>query len=143
MEDFYRKTREVGLEIRSLCEKSMLFDMDHVIQENEIKYLTRVEAVMDLSYFFYEYYVLGKEERVENMNHMLDSMMITDDSDLTDILIYHHAYLFLEMMSNTSLYQDLIERMVYLGGFYEEYHTHKKQFEEFELMEYMEELNIK
>ena len=142
MEDFYQKTKIVGEEIRRLCENLMLFDMDHVIQENEIKFLTKMETVMDLSYFFYEYFILGKEERVSHMNHILDSQHITDDSDMNDILIYHHAYLFLEMMSNTSNYQELIEMLVYLGRYYEEYHHHKKEFEEFELMKSMEELNI-
>lgn len=143
MEDFYQKTKIVGLEIRELCEKLMLFDMEHPIQENEIKFLTKMEAVMDLSYFFHEYYILGKEERVSQMNLILDSQQITDDSDIIDILIYHHAYLFLEIMSNSTNYQELIEMLVYLGRYYEEYHLHKKEFEEFELMESMEELNIK
>lgn len=142
MEDFYQKTKIVGEEIRRLCENLMLFDMDHPIHENEIKFLTKMEAVMDLSYFFYEYFILGKEERVSQMNHILDSQQITDDSDMIDILIYHHAYLFLEIMSNTSNYQELIEMLVYLGRYYEEYHLHKKEFEEFELMKSMEELNI-
>lgn len=142
MEDFYQKTNIVGEEIRRLCVNLMLFDMNHPIHENEIKFLTKMEAVMDLSYFFHEHFVLGKEERVSQMNLILDSQQITDDSDMIDILIYHHAYLFLEIMSNVSSYQELIEKMVYLGGYYEEYHLHKKEFEEFELMESMKELNI-
>ncbi len=129
--------------IRELCERLMLFEMDHPIMIHEVEYLTKVEAVMDLSYILYQYFSLGKEGIVENMNHLLDSQMITDDSDMNDVIIYHHAFLFLELNSNTSLYQGLIEEMIYLGGFYDEYNRHKKEFDEIEFMNSLQELKIK
>jgi hypothetical protein len=143
MEGFYHRIKRVGEGIRELCERLMLFEMDHPIFIHEVDYLTKNDAVMDLSYILYQYFVLNKEGIIENMNHILDSQMITDDSDMNDVVIYHHAFLFLELNSNTSLYQGLIEEMVYLGGFYEEYDQHKKEFEEFELMNSFGGMNIK
>ena len=143
MEEFYQKIRIVGYHIGELCERFNIFEMDHPFMVHEIEYLKSMDSVMDLSYIVYQYFELGKEGIIENMNHVLDSQMITDDSDMNDIAIYHHAYIFLELNSNTSLYQGIIEEMNYLGKFYEDYFTHKKEFEEMDLIHNMQELNMK
>ncbi len=104
-------------------------DTEYLMNPNELKEYMKMENLMDLSYFFFQYYSLGEHSILQQMEDILDRQLVTDDSDIEDVIIYHHAYYFLHFTQMPEYYEELIEKLCQMGSNYVSYIQSKEEFD--------------
>jgi hypothetical protein len=115
--------------LRELCRRRDGFDFDYLMDEDDLKHFLKMENLMDLSFFFYQFYSTNDHSILQQMEDIFERKMVCDDSDLSDVMIYHHSYFFLHLNGMPEYYSDLIEKLCQMGSGYQDYIHSKDEFD--------------
>lgn len=115
--------------LRDLCRRRHGLDHDYLMDEDDLKHFLKMENLMDLSFFFFQFYSGQDHSIIQQMEDIFERKMVCDDSDLSDVMIYHHAYFFLHLYGMPEYYSDLIEQLCQMGSGYSGYIHSKDEFD--------------
>ncbi len=127
--------RQIRREIGSMCLRRMGLDHDYLMNEKELKEYVKMENLMDLSYLMFQYYSLGMHSLVQQMEDILDRQMVCDDSNIEDVILYHHSYLFLQLTQMPEFYEEVIQGLCQMGSQYMIYQNQKEEFDTLLILE--------
>lgn len=104
-------------------------DFEFLMSEKENMKYVEIANIVDLSVLFYELYKCNKYDLINEMEEIIEKQEIADDSDVEDIIFYHHAYFFLRFTMYPEYYAGIIGALINLGSFYETYQQNKEEYE--------------
>jgi hypothetical protein len=127
--ELIRIYQEVRREICGMCQRRLGFDVQYLMNHDDLREFVKMSHLMDLSYLFFRFYSLAEHSLVQQMENIVDRQMLTDDSETEDMILYHHAYFFLHITQLEEYYQDLIEGLCKMGMVYDNFNDHKDEYE--------------
>ncbi len=139
----YKYIRSFILEYgNNLRNNNYIHDTDFLMSGRENERYVEFGNLLDLGVLFYELYINNKTEIVGEMENIMEKQEIADDSDIEDIIFYHHAYFFLKLVSFPEYYHDIIEALKAFGAMYYLYQENKSDYDSILLMEGCFSLNL-
>ncbi len=144
---FKDKYHALKVELYHLCNALLLFDHDCPFKDSEIMPFLTLENIMELCRICYEYFLCQNQSMMLSAQHILEKVVITDDSPKDEIHMYFTAYLFTiiddKPYENMELYDLIIDvsndYVTYIRGSNEE----RAIFEMIELEESMINFTLK
>lgn len=105
----------VHLGLQTICCHKKVFDDDFHMLDKEIDVFLEFDSLCDFSLLFFEFYSKQNRAIVDQCNYIIEYNVITDDSHMQDIMLYHQAYLFIFLHKESYEYQELINSLILLG----------------------------
>ncbi len=131
-------------EIRLLSETLIIFDSDFHVTSSEISQYLTIENIMELSRIVHDYFLCQDHSVLLCAQHILDKLVIIDNSPKDEVDIYISAYLFMNIESEPHKHQNLFDLILDVSNYYEMYvkGQEKMVFEMISLEETLSNVNI-
>lgn len=150
MEGHYRNLyglyREVRREVAKVFEHMNMdmFGEGFYINPVELTMVIQIENIMEICRLFHDALLCRDHTIVQSAYHIIDKILLTDETPEAEICIYYNAHLILIVFESLSLFEDLIQAMIALSQYYQSYLLGYDQhfFQYVSMEEMMENLRI-
>jgi hypothetical protein len=121
IELFKTKYNALKVELYQLCDGLILFDHDCPFSTSEVSRYLIIENIMELCRICHDYFLCHNISILSSAQHILDKIVLTDDSTKDELHMYFTAYLFMNIESEPHKYQDLFDLIMDVSNFYATY----------------------
>jgi hypothetical protein len=118
IETFKNKYHALKVELYHLCNALVLFDHDCPIKSSEIMSFLTIENIMELCRICHEYFLCRNISMITSAQHILEKVVITDDSPKDEIYMYFIAYLFMIIDSEPHKHMELYDLIIDVSNYY-------------------------
>lgn len=107
--------------LHQLCNSFILFDHDCPIGESELNDYLTIENIMELCRICHDYFLCRNQSIILSAQHILDKIVITDDSPKDELYMYFTAYIFMIIVNEPHKHQDLFDLIMDVSNYYSIY----------------------
>ncbi len=124
---FKEKYFSLKKELIHLCESLILFDSESPFQKSEIIPFLTIDNIMELCRICHDYFLCRNQSILLSAQHILDKIVITDDSPKDELHMYFTAYIFMTIEVEPHKHDVLFDLIMDVSNYYATYlHGHEK-----------------
>ena len=118
---FKGKYSSLKIELYHFCDCLHIFDHEFHISRNEVKSYLTISNIMELCRIIHDYFLCRDISILSSATHILEKIVVTDDSPKDEVDMYISAYLLITIESEPHKHEELFNLIVDVSQYYEMY----------------------